>query len=70
MQLIARDISGNDRVGEDAQKLRHAIDMSYARIRENARIEWERQHRGIDPTDACVSIKIQERGPLSLPSKS
>lgn len=73
MQLVARTISGHDRASEDAQKLRHALDLSYARIRERARLEWERHHRGLDPTDACVSIKVQERKQeraLSLLSKS
>ena len=38
--------------------LRRALDLGYARMRERARSEWERNVAGKDPSDACVSIRI------------
>lgn len=38
--------------------LRHALDLGYARLREAARNEWERNFAGKDPSDACVSVRV------------
>jgi hypothetical protein len=38
--------------------LRHALDLGYARLREAAKNEWERNFAGKDPSDACVSVRI------------
>ncbi len=38
--------------------LQRAIDNSYWRLRETARHEWESRFASKDPSDACVSIRI------------
>ena len=38
--------------------LQHAIDYSYRRLFESAKQEWERRFADNDPSDACVSIRI------------
>jgi hypothetical protein len=38
--------------------LQRAIDNSYRRLREKARHEWESRFAGNDPSDACVSVRI------------
>ena len=38
--------------------LRQALDLGYARFREAAKNEWERNFAGKDPSDACVSVRI------------
>jgi hypothetical protein len=49
--------------------LRQALDMTYARLLETAKQEWERNFAGKDPSDACGSVRVtlgdSER--LSLP---
>ena len=46
----------------EAQGLRRALDRVYVRIRERARTEWELHHRGGEPSDACVSVRISGNG--------
>lgn len=38
--------------------LRQALDLGYARLRERAKNDWERNFTGIDPSDACVSVRV------------
>jgi hypothetical protein len=49
--------------------LRQALDLGYARLREAAKNEWERNFTGKDPSDACVSVRVTTGGskPRSLP---
>lgn len=49
--------------------LRRALDLGYARMREAAKKEWERNLAGKDPSDACVSVRVSmgDSGPRSLP---
>ena len=42
--------------------LQHALDQKYAEMREAARRHWEQANAGrIDPSDACVSVRIAAR---------
>ena len=45
--------------------LRHALDMNYTRILASARMQWERNFEGKDPSDACVSVRITSGKPLA-----
>ena len=38
--------------------LQRAIDDCYRRVRRTARQEWESRFAGNDPSDACISIRI------------
>jgi hypothetical protein len=38
--------------------LRQPLDLAYARLRETAKNEWERNFAGKDPSDACVSVRV------------
>ncbi len=43
---------------ELVEGLQRAIDYSYRRLFESAKQEWERRFAGKDPSDACVSVRI------------
>ena len=43
--------------------LRHALDVNYARVLDDARQRWERYFEGNDPSDACVSVRITSGKP-------
>ncbi len=43
---------------ELVEGLQRSIDNSYRRLFESAKQEWERRFAGNDPSDACVSIRI------------
>src|SRR5256885_12602857 len=43
--------------------LRHALDVNYARVLGAAREQWERCFEGIDPSDACVRVRITSGKP-------
>lgn len=45
--------------------LRHALDMNYARVLASAKTQWERHFEGKDPSDACVSVRINSGKPLA-----
>ncbi|MGI8891804.1 MAG: hypothetical protein ACR2G0_13615 [Chthoniobacterales bacterium] len=45
---------------DEVRGLQQALDLSYARLRERARREWQRCTGGIDPSDACVRVRIHE----------
>ncbi|SRR5688500_4540549 len=45
--------------------LRHALDVNYARVLGSARMQWERNFEGKDPSDACVSIRISSGKPTA-----
>ncbi|HWY39970.1 MAG TPA: hypothetical protein VNX27_04165 [Chthoniobacterales bacterium] len=38
--------------------IRHALDVTYCRVRQAARADWERLF-GSDPADACVTVRVQ-----------
>ena len=38
--------------------LKHALDVNYAHVINEARSRWERNYAGKDPSDACVSVRI------------
>ncbi len=54
--------------------LRHALDVSYARVIDRASAHWERHFEGSDPSDACVSVRITSgkasAGVIRNPEKS
>ncbi len=39
--------------------LQHALDLSYQRLIRAAKGEWERRFAGNDPSDACISVRIE-----------
>ena len=43
---------------EIVEGLHRALDKNFERVRENARREWESRFGGIDPSDACVRVRI------------
>ncbi|MEY2550297.1 MAG: hypothetical protein QOG12_441 [Verrucomicrobiota bacterium] len=43
--------------------LRHALDVNYARVLDEARQQWERNFEGNDPSNACVSVRITSGKP-------
>jgi hypothetical protein len=43
---------------DEIKGLEHALDKTYARLRERALADWKRHHRANDPADACVSVRI------------
>jgi hypothetical protein len=45
--------------------LREALDMNYARVLAAARTQWERNFEGRDPSDACVTVRINSGKPLA-----
>jgi hypothetical protein len=54
--------------------LRHALDVSYARVLDRAREQWERHFEQTDPSYACVSVRITSGKPsagvIRKPAKS
>jgi hypothetical protein len=54
--------------------LRHALDVSYARVLDGAKERWERHFEGSDPSDACVTVRITSGKPsagvIRKPAKS
>ena len=45
--------------------LRHALDVNYGRVLTSARMQWERNFEGKDPSDACVSVRISSGKPTA-----
>jgi hypothetical protein len=45
--------------------LRHALDVNYGRVLASARMQWERNFEGKDPSDACVSVRITSGKPTA-----
>ena len=45
--------------------LRHALDVSYARVVDQARERWERHFECNDPSNACVSVRITSGKPTA-----
>ena len=43
---------------EMIEGLQRAIDRNYRRLLDAARADWERLFTGKDPSDACVSVRI------------
>ena len=46
---------------------RQTLDVTYARLLETAKQEWERHCSGNDPSDACVSVRVTSDDSRSLP---
>lgn len=45
--------------------LRHALDVSYERVLNAAKEQWEQHFEGLDPSDACVSVRITSGKPTA-----
>ena len=45
--------------------LRHALDVSYARVLERAKAQWEEYFEANDPMNACVSVRITSGKPTA-----
>ena len=45
--------------------LRQALDLNYARVLAAAETRWEQNFAGKDPSDACVSVRINTGKPLA-----
>jgi hypothetical protein len=45
--------------------LRRALDVNYARVLATAQIRWEQNFAGKDPSDSCVSVRINSGKPLA-----
>jgi hypothetical protein len=43
---------------ETLERLKRAIEISYRRLFESAAREWEQRFAGQDPSDACVTVRI------------
>jgi hypothetical protein len=48
--------------------LRQALDLNHARLLATAKLQWEHDFAGKDPSDACVSVRVtggdSQRPPL------
>jgi hypothetical protein len=45
--------------------LRQALEMNYARVLATAQTQWEQNFAGKDPSDACVTVRINSGKPLA-----
>ncbi|HEY1583315.1 MAG TPA: hypothetical protein VGF73_09485 [Chthoniobacterales bacterium] len=57
---------------EEITGLESALAKAYTRLRERARMAWERQHAGKkEPSDASVSVRITatSKAPPALPAR-
>jgi hypothetical protein len=45
---------------------RQALNITYARLLETVRQEWEHNFAGKDPSDACVSVRVTSGDSLRL----
>ena len=45
--------------------LKHALDVSYERVLNTAKAQWEQHFEGSDPADACVSVRITAGKPTA-----
>ena len=45
--------------------LKHALDVSYARVLDTAREQWEQHFEQNDPSYACVSVRITSGKPTA-----
>jgi hypothetical protein len=45
--------------------LRHALDVNYARVLESARTQWEHCFEANDPSNACVTVRINSGKPTA-----
>jgi hypothetical protein len=45
--------------------LRQGLDVNYARILATAQTRWEQHFAGRDPSDACVTVRINSGKPLA-----
>ncbi len=43
----------------ETQALRRRLDEVYAGLRNRARVDWLRNRPGEDPSDACVSVRVE-----------
>lgn len=59
MNTLARRGNGHQDASDEVEKLREALDTSYAQMRELASEEWHRRCTADDPTDACVHVHIE-----------
>jgi hypothetical protein len=52
------------------EELRRTLDVKYSSLRKAAQEQWERNFRGMDPSDSCVSVRVASGDPprLSLPT--
>jgi hypothetical protein len=45
--------------------LRQALDLNYARVLAAAQTRWEQNFAGNDPSDACVTVRINSGKPMA-----
>ena len=50
----------------ETEALERNLDRIYNRLRRRARQEWSRGHVSVDPSDACVSVRIHGGTELAL----
>lgn len=50
----------------ETQALIRRLDQMYERMRNRARAEWLRSRPGKDPSDACVSVRVECHSAQSL----
>jgi len=59
MKALARRGTQSRDEADEIQKLREILDKSYAQMREQAKLEWRRRCTEIDPSDACVHVRVR-----------
>ena len=62
MKALARKSEATGEHPDEVAGLRRALDKSYSRLRERARVAWERHHAGEDPADSSVSVQVTNDG--------
>ncbi|MDP9098669.1 MAG: hypothetical protein M3N48_06700 [Verrucomicrobiota bacterium] len=45
--------------------LRQALNMNYGRVLATAQTRWEQNFAGKDPSDACVTVRVNSGKPLA-----
>jgi hypothetical protein len=61
-QVLTHTVTDTRRLIEG---LRQALDMNYARVLATAQTRWEENFAGKDPSDACVTVRINSGKPLA-----
>ena len=66
MKALARRTTQNGNGAEELQKLDTILDQSYAKLREQARLQWQRRCPEADSSDACVHVRLRDEGHRGL----
>ena len=66
MKPLAHRATQHDSGAEELRNLGTILDQSYAKLREQARLQWQRRCPEADSSDACVHVRIRREGHRGL----